>query len=347
MIRSFTISKNKRTSQVKLVEVMAFVIAITAMITSSTTSVFSTVEDDGWVEGEDDSQGEISSQEELEEAYEGTQWEDNIGPNEFEEATNNDEDDNNDDNGDDEQQLFTCSDGSTVTGDEECPSTGPNPYCDTEKGKAAPVCHDRKDYDQDTGLYPCNDGTNKVDWRDCKDATEKNVNNDDDDNTKTFQTTTTTSNSAEESSCRLDGSADGIQQAFDSIKYQACGLYTNGQKAYSPGFITGCTQVGNTQLICQALVDSSILNAKIQPTQTQTPTVTQPTQTTRSATVDANNCRSTGFEDGMNSGFNVNTWVNCGGADQSMYYDGFVSGCTYYDAFPVDYCKNWADGAIK
>lgn len=313
------------------------VMAIT-MITSNQLSIYASpiTEDDGYTYPDD------ASEEEKEEIDEREQeaWEDAGRPGEI-------DDDDNSDNGDNEQ-IFTCSDGSTVTEDEECPSTGPNPYCDTEKGKAAPVCHDRKDYDQDTGLYPCNDGTNKVDWRDCKDATEKNVNNDDDDDsTKTFQTTMTTSNSAEESSCRLDGSADGIQQAFDSIKYQACGLYTNGQKAYSDGFITGCTQVGNTQLICQALVDSSILNAEIQPTQTQTQTVTQPTQTILSATVDANDCRTSGFEDGKNNGlFNVNTWIHCD-ADQWMYYEGFVSGCTYYDAFPVDYCKNWADGAIK
>jgi hypothetical protein len=60
----------------------------------------------------------------------------------------------------------------------------------------------------------------------------------------------------------------------------------------------------------------------------------------------SDDCRSSGFKDGMNSGFNINTWTHCG-ADQSMYYDGFVSGCTYYDAFTVDYCKNWADGSIK
>ena len=69
-------------------------------------------------------------------------------------------------------------------------------------------------------------------------------------------------------SCRLDGSADGMQQKFNSIKYQACGLYPNGQLAYSDGFVMGCTQIGNTNLICQSLVDSSILNTKIQPTQT-------------------------------------------------------------------------------
>jgi hypothetical protein len=55
-------------------------------------------------------------------------------------------------------------DGSTVTGDEKCPgSSKPKPYCDTSKGKAAKVCHDRKGYSDTTGLYPCNDGTEKVD----------------------------------------------------------------------------------------------------------------------------------------------------------------------------------------
>ena len=148
-----------------------------------------------------------------------------------------------------------------------------------------------------------------------------------------------TTNAADETSCRLYGNADGIQQKFDSTKFQSCGLYLNGQKAYSDGFITGCTQVGNTQVICQALVNSSILNAKIQPTQTQT--VTQPTQTVQST---VNNCRSSGLEDGMNSGFNVNTWERCD-TDQWIYYEGFVSGCTYYAS--VDYCENWANGSIK
>jgi hypothetical protein len=80
------------------------------------------------------------------------------------------------------------------------------------------------------------------------------------------------------------------------------------------------------------------------------PATTQSTtQTTIAVQPDAgvsDDCRNSGFEDGMNSGFNVNTWTHCG-ADQSMYYDGFVSGCTYYDAFTVDYCENWANGSIK
>ncbi len=65
-------------------------------------------------------------------------------------------------------------------------------------------------------------------------------------------------NAADVSNCKLDGSTNGIQQKFDTPKYLACGLYTNGQKAYSDGFVMGCTQIGNTQLVCQALVDSSI-----------------------------------------------------------------------------------------
>lgn len=115
-------------------------------------------------------------------------------------------------------------------------------------------------------------------------------NNDSKDTTKVIQkttvtdrssataTATSTANTAEESNCRLDGSADGIQQKFDSIKYQACGLYTNAQKAYSDGFVVGCTQVGNTLLICQSFVDSSILNTNIPSTQTPTQSVMQPTQ---------------------------------------------------------------------
>jgi hypothetical protein len=42
------------------------------------------------------------------------------------------------------------------------------------------VAEDRKDIDQTSGLYPCNDGTQKVHWKFCKDATQKN-----NDNTKT------------------------------------------------------------------------------------------------------------------------------------------------------------------
>jgi hypothetical protein len=78
-----------------------------------------------------------------------------------------------------------------------------------------------------------------------------------------------------------------------------------------------------------------------------TQSIIQTTTAVQPEAVVSDDCRNSGFEDGKNSGFNVNTWVHCGGADQTMYYDGFVSGCTYYDAFTVDYCENWANGSTK
>ena len=396
----------------KLIAAVGLALVIVTMMTSSPLSIYAspTTEDDGYTYPDD------ASEEEKEEIDEQEQeaWEDAGRPG---------DNDDNDENGDD--------------------NTKPNPYCDKRPADYHGPCHDRKDSYQGGakhGLYPCNDGTDKKDWRDCKDASGLSSNrdtssgNNDNDNdipecqngvtqecviseiglicspgydlsnpsivggghacqdiyvgtyepeseseselktckdgtlamscgmigyatgssnaatTETITplpTSTTETTAADASNCKLDGSADGIQQKFDSVKYQACGLYLNSQKAYSDGFITGCTQVGNTQVICQALVDSSIQNAKIQPTQTKTQTVTQPTQAIQSAAVDTNNCRSSGFEDGMNSGFNVNTWAYCGGSEQLMYYEGFVIGCTYYDAFTVDYCENWANGSIK
>jgi hypothetical protein len=43
----------------------------------------------------------------------------------------------------------------------------PLPYCDTSEGEAALSCHDRYDYDEETGLYPCNDGRQVSDPLDC------------------------------------------------------------------------------------------------------------------------------------------------------------------------------------
>lgn len=118
-----------------------------------------------------------------------------------------------------------------------------------------------------------------VDGIGCEDDELSSVNTDG--STKVIQKTTvidsasspssasSSSSEAEISNCKLDGSSDGILQKFDFVKYQACGLYVNGQKAYSDGFIIGCTQIGNTQLICQALVDSSILNTEVQTIQLQ------------------------------------------------------------------------------
>jgi len=90
----------QRTAVYVLINMMAITMITSTLISIS---VNAGTEDDGWVEGDDDSQGEISSQEELEDAYEGSEWEDDIGPNEFEEATDNDDDDNgNGRNGNDE-----------------------------------------------------------------------------------------------------------------------------------------------------------------------------------------------------------------------------------------------------
>jgi hypothetical protein len=47
----------------------------------------------------------------------------------------------------------------------------PLPYCDLIPSVAQNYsCHDRRDYDDITGLYSCNDGTQKEDWRDCADV---------------------------------------------------------------------------------------------------------------------------------------------------------------------------------
>ncbi len=46
----------------------------------------------------------------------------------------------------------------------------PLPYCDLVDTNVQ-ACSDRYDYDEETGLYPCNDGTFKEDLLDCADAT--------------------------------------------------------------------------------------------------------------------------------------------------------------------------------
>jgi hypothetical protein len=93
---------------------------------------------------------------------------------------------------------------------------------------------------------------------------------------------------AEVSSCELDGKAHGIQQKFDSAKYRACGSYPNAQLAYSNGFITGCTQVGNTQQLCQAFVNMNT-QPQTQPNTQSTTQPTQPTQTPANNTINPSN----------------------------------------------------------
>lgn len=50
------------------------------------------------------------------------------------------------------------------------PDPKPLPYCHKVPEDYQGACHDILDYDEETGLYPCNDGTQEKDWRDCEDA---------------------------------------------------------------------------------------------------------------------------------------------------------------------------------
>ena len=180
----------------KLILTLSLAIVVITMTTSNQPAIYAspTTEDDGWTEG--DYQG--SPQEQEQQAQDD--WEAAGRP-----GDNNNDDSNNDSSNDNSDLPRcklgvvvdcvlndlgqTCEPGTDedacqdiyggVQGSPERDSDGqlinkPNPYCDTDRGKAAPVCHDRLDYDQVTGLYPCNDGTQKTDWKDCDDATKKN-----------------------------------------------------------------------------------------------------------------------------------------------------------------------------
>jgi hypothetical protein len=97
-----------------------------------------------------------------------------------------------------------------------------------------------------------------------------------------------TANAADVSTCKLDGSADGIQQIFDTVKYQACKLHTHNDKIYYDGFVTGCMQVGNTKLICETVANSNILNINTQNPQTPaaaTTTIPQSSQAIQPAAI--------------------------------------------------------------
>ena len=268
------------------------------MITSNQLSIYAspTTEDDGWVEGDDDSQGEISNQEELEDAYEGSQWEDDIGPNEFEEKTNDDDDD--------DSKSHETAQKSVVQSaiiNETATAPTENSYClnvgkedennaepfETEEYQNCLKVNGDKTYYQGV-IDGCRDRANTQ--KDCErwyglSTAPHPMDRGDvtfgillpNQHDEEFRSNAVASSSSvEESSCNIIGGANGIQQVFDTAKSQACGLYPNGQKAYSDGFVMGCTQIGNTQLICQSLVDNSILNMKTQPIQTTTPP--QPTQ---------------------------------------------------------------------
>jgi hypothetical protein len=119
--------------------------------TTSLIQVQAVTEDDGWIEDPNDGQ---TFEEEEEQAEK--EWEDAGRPGDDDNSSNGNGNGNDD---------------------------GPNPYCDLVPDNYQGACHDRLDYYESgpkSGLYPCNDGTDKADWRDCKDAPKKNNNNDDD-----------------------------------------------------------------------------------------------------------------------------------------------------------------------
>ena len=373
----------------KLIAAVGLAVVIITMMTSNQLSIYasSTTEDDGYTYPDD------ASDEEKEEIDEQEQeaWEDAGRPGD----NDNDDDNEDDDNEEQADVMFTCPDGSVVSKNAICPAV--LPYCDTDEGKAAVSCHDRYDYDQITGLYPCLDGSQVSDPQDCGSASERlnelggtaqlapgqvplenkpclydtslpqcapvdgncrdgygknedgrcfpehskcpdgyhgheddesgecisnntscdpgyvmtvmtngsdnceqkqqiscidvpfymtcdsqKKKNDKDSNnnsgssssssstTKTIvvNPTSSTANAADVSTCKLDGSTDGIQQIFDTAKYQACKLHTPNDKIYYDGFVTGCMNVGNTKLICEAVANSNILNINTQNPQT-------------------------------------------------------------------------------
>jgi hypothetical protein len=77
--------------------------------------------------------------------------------------------------------------------------------------------------------------------------------------------------------CLLEGIAAGTHQAFDMLKYQACGAQANGQKAYYDGFVQQCMQVGNSKQICEVAtgVSSNMGKQSPQAMQQQSPQAMQ------------------------------------------------------------------------
>ena len=135
------------------------------MVTSNQLSIHATptTEDDGWVEGDDDSQGEISSQEELEEAYEGSQWEDDIESNEFEEATDNDDENDNDENDD---ELVECEDGSLVETEELCEQSEALVTC-SDGSSAATQAECPPEPEPVSSFVTCSDGSSAATQAEC------------------------------------------------------------------------------------------------------------------------------------------------------------------------------------
>ena len=233
------------------------------------------------------------------------------------------------------QEQKECYDGIIVVADQPCPPPkDPSPYCDTPAAENSKSCWDVTD-SSPNGLFPCNDGIQKADWKDCVDVSgeykvfcktnpllnechendptyiekikacndlpfymscesqKKKGDDKHDGKTNVIQKTTVVqsasstaaANPTDVSNCKLDGSADGIQQIFDTTKYQACKLHTYNDKIYYDGFVTGCMQVGNTKLICEAVANSNILNINTQIPQTLAATISQTSQAIQPAAI--------------------------------------------------------------
>ena len=167
------------------------------------------------------------------------------------------------------------------------------------RAKPRRFCHDRKDYSQTTGLYPCNDGTNKVDWRDCKDATEDD--NDNDNNND--------SNDNNGKGCYDMGYNEGQNGGYNQNIYnESVDCYGE----YYKGFMKGCQDEGNRLGVCENAAD---IGKEPNPTDV----ITQ-------------SCYDLGYNDGRNNTqFSKRTNSHCSGiTSYDEYYVGFRIGCTRY-----------------
>jgi hypothetical protein len=197
-----------------------------------TYSFAQTTEDDGYTYDSDNPEEQQEQDEEEQEA-----WEDAGRP--------GDDDDSGNGNGNDDD--------------------GPNPYCDKVPDNHKGACHDRKDYYQGgpkNGLYPCNDGIDKADWRDCKDATKNNNDNDNggsDSNpapeiassAPTIETTTalinaTAEEEAAENACSAIGNGDAKKYTLLTFTKKmwadACPWLSGYDQAYVGGYVQGSMQ---------------------------------------------------------------------------------------------------------
>jgi hypothetical protein len=129
------------------------------------------------------------------------------------------------------------------------------PYCDTPVGKAASSCHDRLDYDDVTGLAPCNDGTQKADYHDCKDATKKNNDNSGSNSNlvpalaseiTTPLINATAEEEAMENACSAIGNGDAKKYTpltfTKEMWANACPWLSGYDQSYVAGFLQGCMQ---------------------------------------------------------------------------------------------------------